>query len=397
MGLWIRLAVLTALGLASLAALAIEIGQLDGAAGAFADTYEVAAEFTDATGLTPGDEVRLAGVRIGKVGGVDVERGIAVVSMNIDERYAVPEGSRMELAWKNLLGQRFVRIVPPADAVPGGPGLEPETRLGAADTSDAADLSLLLNNTEPLFAQLDVPRLNSVMSTLAAAMAGREATYAQGISDAQVLLAELDTRREAIDRSLVNLDTIITGIAERDEEVSRFLVAFASTAETLAASSGDVGLAVSQLDTLVSVADDVLTASVDDLDVVIDQSIDILDTVVANADSLEEGIRTLPWATAAITRVTAHGNWFQVYARGVGVVNAFVNEPVIGPDHNATGVDDQTAPQPLLGEPRVPTPPIPETGVGPAIVNPSPETRAGASSSGNGLEALFDALLGGNR
>lgn len=396
MGLWIRLSVLTALGLASLAALAIEIGQLDGAAGAFADTYEVSAEFTDATGLTSGDEVRLAGVRIGKVGGVDVERGTAIVSMNIDERYAVPEGSRMELAWKNLLGQRFVRIVPPADAVPGGPGLEPETRLTAAETSDAADLSLLLNNTEPLFAQLDVPRLNSVMSTLAAAMAGRESTYAEGISDAKVLLAELDTRREAIDRSLVNLDTIITGIAERDEEVSRFLVAFASTAETLAASSGDVGLAVSQLDTLVSVADDVLTASVDDLDVVIDQSIDILDTVVANADSLEEGIRTLPWATAAITRVTAHGNWFQVYARGVGVVNAFVNEPVIGPDHNATGVDDQTAPQPLLGEPRVPTPPIPETGVGPAIVNPSPETRAGASSSGNGLETLFGALLGGN-
>lgn len=396
MGLWIRLSVLTALGLASLAALAIEIGQLDGAAGAFSDTYEVAAEFTDATGLTSGDEVRLAGVRIGKVGGVDVDRGTAIVSMNIDERYALPEGSRMELAWKNLLGQRFVRIVPPADAVPGGPGIEPETRLTVADTSAAADLSLLLNNTEPLFAQLDVPRLNSVMSTLAAATAGREATYAQGISDAQVLLAELDTRREAIDRSLVNLDTIITGIAERDEEVSRFLVAFASTAETLAASSGDVGLAVTQLDTLVAVADDVLTASVDDLDVVIDQSIDILDTVVANADSLEEGIRTLPWATAAITRVTAHGNWFQVYARGVGVVNAFVNEPVIGPDHNATGVDDQGAPQPLLGEPRVPTPPIPETGVGPAIVNPSPETRAGASSSGNGLEALLGALLGGN-
>ena len=97
MGLWIRLSVLTALGLASLAALAIEIGQLDGAAGAFSDTYEVAAEFTDATGLTSGDEVRLAGVRIGKVGGVDVDRGTAIVSMNIDERYALPELSLIHI------------------------------------------------------------------------------------------------------------------------------------------------------------------------------------------------------------------------------------------------------------------------------------------------------------
>ena len=391
MGLWIRLAVLTALGVASLALLAIEIGQLDGPAGAFADTYEVTANFTDATGLTPGDEVRLAGVRIGKVGSVDVARGAAGVSL----RHAVPDGSRMELAWKNLLGQRFVRIVPPSDAIAGGPALAEGAALTTAETGAAADLSLLLNNTEPLLAQLDVPRLNSVMGTLAAAMAGREATYAQGITGAKDLLAELDTRREAIDRSLVNLETIISGIAERDEEVSRFLVAFASTAETLAASSDDIGLAVSQLDTLVSVADDVLTASADDIDAVIDQSIAVLDTVVANADSLEEGLRTLPWATAAITRVTAHGNWFQVYARGAGIVNTFLNEPVIGPDHNETGVDDQIAPEPLLGEPRVPTPPIPETDLGPVTVNPSPDTRSGSSSSSGGLDRLFGALLGG--
>src|SRR3546814_17949828 len=101
----------------------------------------------------------------------------------------------------------------------------------------------------------------------------------------------------------------------------------------------------------------------------------VLDTVVANADALEEGIRTLPWATAAISRVTAHGNWFQVYARGVGVVNTFLNEPVIGPDYNDVGVDDLTTPDPLLGEPRIPIPPIPETSLGPVTINPSPETR----------------------
>lgn len=396
MALWIRLTALTAAGLLCLAVLAIEIGQLDGAAGALADTYEVQANFDDATGLLNGDEVRLAGVRIGKVGSVDVDRGEAVVAMDIDERHRIPRGSRFELAWKNLLGQRFVRVQPPPDAVAGGPAMAAGTALGTAETTSAADLSQLLNNTEPLLAQLDVPRLNRVTATLASAMAGREATLAQGISDAQSLLSELTTRREAIDRSLVNLETLITGIAERDEEVERFLTAFATTAETLGANAGDLGLAVDQLDTLVAVADDVLNASADELDTVIDQSITILDTVVANADALEEGIRTLPWATAAITRVTGHGNWFQVYARGVGITNVFLNEPVIGPDHNDTGVDDQTAPEPLLGEPRVPTPPIAETDLGPVTVNPSPETRAsGQSTQSTGLERLLGGVLDG--
>ncbi|MDE0803409.1 MAG: MlaD family protein [Acidimicrobiales bacterium] len=396
MGLWIKLGVLTMVGIASLAALAIEIGQLDGPAGAFADTYPVTARFDDATGLTNGDEIRLAGVRIGKVGSIEVDRGEAIVKMNIDERYDVPEGSRFELTWKNLLGQRFILVVPPDGAAPDGPAIEEGIELASSQTRSAADLSMLLNNTEPLLAQLDVPKLNRVTATLADAISGRETVLAQGITDAESLLTQLVTRRDAIDRSLVNLDTLIGGIAGRDEEVERFLIAFATTAETLGANAGELGLAVEQLDTLVSVADEVLQANADELDTVIDQSIAILDTVVANADALEEGLHTLPWATAAVTRVTGHGDWFQVYARGVGIVNTEFNEPVIGnDDYNDTGVDDQTAPQPLLGEPRVPTPPIPETGVGPITLNPSDQTRAQSGSSSSGLSTLLSNLLGG--
>lgn len=404
MTLWIKLGVLTAAGLACLALLAVQIGQLGGAAGAFADTYSIVAHFDDATGVTPGDEIRLAGVRIGKVSDVTVDRGEAVVDMNIDERHRIPEGSRFELTWKNLLGQRFVQVVPPDGATGGGPAVEEGALLTTARTRSAADLSMLLNNTEPLVGKLDVGSLNRVMGTLAAAVAGREAVLTQGLDDAETLLGDLTTRRDAIDRSLVNLDTLITGIAERDAEVERFLVAFASTAETLAANSGELGTAVGQIDVLVDVAEQVLSASADDLDAVIDQSIAVLDTVVANADALEEGIRTLPWTTAAISRVTAHGNWFQVYARGVGIVNTFLNEPVVGPDYNDAGVDDLSAPQPLLGEPRFPLPPIPETQFGPAIINPSPQTRAagyerdsgsGSSSEGFGLSALFSNMLGG--
>lgn len=400
MTLWLKLGVLTAAGLACLGLLAVQIGQLGGAAGAFTDTYPVVAHFDDATGVTPNDEVLLAGVRIGKVSDVAVERGEAVVELRIDDRYRVPEGSRFELAWKNLLGQRFVRIVPPAGATPGGPAIEEGAVLTSARTRSAADLSMLLNNTEPLVAQLDVPRLNRVMATLASAIAGREAVLTRGLDDAHLLLRDLTTRRDAIDRSLVNLDTLISGIAERDQEVERFLTAFATTAETLAANSGELGLAVEQVDVLVDVAEQVLSASAGDLDAIIDQSIAVLDTVVMNADALEEGIRTLPWATSAIARVTAHGNWFQVYARGVGVVNTFLNEPVIGPDYNDTGVDDTTAPEPLLGEPRIPTPPVPETDVGPVTVNPSPETRAreydeNFGSEPSGLADLLTNLLGG--
>jgi hypothetical protein len=90
--------------------------------------------------------------------------------------------------------------------------------------------------------------------------------------------------------------------------------------------------------------------------------------------------------------VTAQGNWFQVYARGVGIVNTQLSEPLIGPDFNATDVDDSTAPAPLLGTPYLPVPPLPESTLGPLTVNPD---GSADGSSSSGLGALLDSLLGG--
>src|SRR3989442_1149814 len=77
-GLIIKLALLAAAGLFSIGWLAVQIGQLGGPAGQLAKTYKLTAAFTDATGIVSGDEGRMAGVRIGKVGGLEVDRGRAI-------------------------------------------------------------------------------------------------------------------------------------------------------------------------------------------------------------------------------------------------------------------------------------------------------------------------------
>jgi len=402
MKLLVRLGALAVVGLGSLAVLFVQIGQLHGNAGAFADTYELTARFSDATGLSPNDEVRLAGVRIGKVDGVAVDRGEAVVTMRIDDRFTIPEGSTFRLRWRNLLGQRFMEIDPPDAATATDPVLTAGAEITAEHTAAAADLSMLLNNTEPLLSRLDTQSLNRVMATLAQALSGREAVIGGAIDDAAALVSTLGSRADAIDRSLDNLERLVTGIAEHDAEVERFLDAFSTTASVLAQQSEGLGLTIAQTSSLTAVLDQVLEASEADFDRIVDDAVAVLDQLVADQDALREGIRTLPWATAAIARVTEEGRWFQVYARGVGIVNTWVNEPVLGPDYNATGADDATAPDPLLGTPYVPLPPIPTTGLGPLTVNPPPPQQGGQgvaapSSSGSGaggLAALLAALLG---
>lgn len=394
-GLYARLSVLTAAGLTCLGFLAVQIGQLGGAAGPLSDTYTVAGEFTDATGVVSGDPVNLAGVRVGRVTGVQVERGVAVVSMAIDERHPLPADSTLQVRWRNLLGQRVVEVLPPAGAAAEGPALEDGVRLGTDRTQAAADLSMLLNNTEPLVGKLDTAALNRVMGTLAAALEGREASIGQAIENGSELVATLAPRAAALQRSIANLAELLQGIADHDEEVQRFLTSFASTAAVLADQADGLGSTLASTDDLVAVLDSVLEASEEDLDAILTSSTQVLDELVANKDALSEGLRTLNWGVAAIARSTSQGRWWQVYARGVGIVNSWVSEPVIGPDYNDAGVDDLSSPDPLLGTPYVPLPPIPESSLGPLTINPANPEHSESTGTSSGLASLLGGLLGG--
>src|SRR4051812_37119165 len=96
-GTLVKLGAFLAASLLCLGWLANQIGQVTGPAGAFHKTYAINAAFTDATGLVKGDEVRLAGVRVGKVSAMKVDAGKALVTMNVDKAYKLPASSHFEL------------------------------------------------------------------------------------------------------------------------------------------------------------------------------------------------------------------------------------------------------------------------------------------------------------
>lgn len=393
-GTLVKLGLLTVAGLFSIGWLAVQIGQLGGPAGALSSTYTVEAAFTDATGIIAGDEVRMAGVRIGKVGGVDVERGRAVVALKIDERYDVPRGSRFEMRWRNLLGQRFVQVVPPDGATPDGPAIASGARVGTQRTGAAADLTHLLDNAEPLLADLDTDSVNRVMETLAAAMQGREATFGAAVEQSSQLVRTLRGRADAIGSSISQFAQLLDGIAGHDQQVRELLGSLGATSEALAGRSADLGRAVAASGTLTATLEQVLAASGADLDAVLGHARTLAGTLAAQEHNLEEGVRTLNWTPAAVIRATNTGDWINIYGRGFGVVNTWYPEPRIGPDYSDVGPDDTRAPYgPLLGEPRAPLPAVPPTGAGPITVNPEPGDQRSSSS---GLDRLLAAMSGGS-
>src|SRR5436190_8914731 len=78
----------------------------------FEHTYALNATFDDATGLLKDDNVKVAGVVVGKVTSVKIDQGKANVSFSVKDSVKVPTDSEAAIRWRNLIGQRYVYVYP---------------------------------------------------------------------------------------------------------------------------------------------------------------------------------------------------------------------------------------------------------------------------------------------
>ncbi len=79
--------------------------------------YQISAEFDDASGLGPGSEVRMSGVKIGTVQRLelDPESYFAVVTLNISDSIRLPRDTSARIIADGLLGSNFIALEPGGD------------------------------------------------------------------------------------------------------------------------------------------------------------------------------------------------------------------------------------------------------------------------------------------
>jgi len=197
------------------------------------DTYHAA--FSEAGGIKKDDDVRIAGVRVGKVTGIELENAHVRVDFKITSGAAFGPQTSASIRLKTLLGQKYVSLVPAgAGQLPQDSEIPLARTVSSYDIVDAfSDLTSTTEkiNTGQLAGSLDVmakefrdspeqvklalngmSRLSQTISSrddalrtllaranrVSATVASRNGTTAKLINDADLLLVELQARREAI-------------------------------------------------------------------------------------------------------------------------------------------------------------------------------------------------------
>ena len=174
-----------------------------------ADLRTYTAEFTDASGLHLDSDVRVRGVRVGKVSAINLERrqgqSVAAVGFTLEKRYGVVSGTRLAIKYQALTGLRYIDVI---DATESYSPADLVTHVTTAMTRPSFDITALFNGLQPVIATLDPNELNTFTETAAAYLSGDGHGLAPMLDSIRKLTKFVSGREQVIATLMRNLKDI---------------------------------------------------------------------------------------------------------------------------------------------------------------------------------------------
>jgi phospholipid/cholesterol/gamma-HCH transport system substrate-binding protein len=284
------------------------LAQTLGSWGPGGTTYR--ARFTDVTGLLVGDDVRISGVRVGRVSGIDLAGTEAEVSFTVDDQVPLATTVRAKIRYRNLVGQRYLALVAAPD---GTQRLRPGGLIPLAQTTPALDLTVVFNGFRPLFVGLTPEDVNRFAYEIIQVLQGEGGTVASLLRHTASLTGSLADRDAAIGRVVQNLGAVLATLAERDEALDETIVRLREFVSGLAADRTAIGDAIASIDDLAAATGSLLRDARPDLAQDVTLLNKLAGTLNDNTQVIEDTLRRLPDRYAALTRTASTGSWFNFF------------------------------------------------------------------------------------
>jgi phospholipid/cholesterol/gamma-HCH transport system substrate-binding protein len=280
----------------------------------FGGTTSYKAVFGDVTGLLPGNEVRIAGVRVGQVDGIELtDRQLALVEFSLDGDREVAESTIARMRYRNIVGERYI-------ALTEGPGsAEPLPEGGTiplAQTRNALDLTVLFNGFRPLFQALDPESMNQAAFELIQTLQGEGGTIESLMARTASLTNTIADRDEVIGRVLVNLEKVLATVDERGSELGDLIVQLRRLAAGFAEDRVAIGASLDGISDLTSATAGLLSDVRAPLAADITELRELAGTLDDHEELVEGVLQRLPGKLDTIIGTATYGSWFNFYLCG---------------------------------------------------------------------------------
>jgi phospholipid/cholesterol/gamma-HCH transport system substrate-binding protein len=299
----ISLAVLAALLLASFRASSLPI--IGGG-----DVYHAA--FSEAGGLKANDEVRIAGVRVGKVEEVELAGDHVRVTFRVDQNAEFGQETLAAIKVKTILGSMFLALEPA-----GSGQMDEGYEIPVERTSSPYDVVEAFTGLAETSEQIDTDQLAESLTTLADLSRNTPDEFRAALQGVSALSANVAAKNEQIGELLQNLDTVSTVLDERDEDIIalmrdsdvlfRALVQRREAIHTLLVSTSKLSRELTAL----------VRQSRQDLKPALTHLESVVQVLNKNEDNLDNSLRLMAPFYRVFANTLGNGPWFDTYIQNM--------------------------------------------------------------------------------
>ncbi|MBY6413556.1 MCE family protein [Rhodococcus sp. BP-252] len=264
------------------------------------------AEFSEAAGLKPGNEVRIAGVKVGKVDSVDLAGDKVNVQFRVQDAW-IGNNSSASIQIKTLLGQKYLAIDPRGDEV-----LKPKDPIPLERTTSPYDVIDAFSDAARTITDIDTDQLASSFQTLSQAFSETPDDIRASLDGVSRLSQTIASRDAELQRLFEATGKTSKVLADRNQEFNRLIADAGPLLEEL----NNRQQSISQLLTGTQRLSTELTGLVRDneqqINPMLQQLNGVIDILNANNDSLSRALELYAPFVRLYANVTANGRWLDI-------------------------------------------------------------------------------------
>ena len=362
--------------------LAMKIGNLQ----LFSHTYGLSAVFSDASGVFKGDEVKLAGVDVGRVTGTEIENGKAVVHFDVDKDVKLTQNSIVAIRWRNILGLRFLYVYPGNGS---GRDLHAGDVVPITHTQDAGDIGQFLNELGPILQAINPDQANAFLDSVNQALGGSEVAIRALLDNASVLSSSLGSKDKQIGALVQNSAKVMAAYASQSQNLGAILDDLDTLGGKLAGINGEIDSLITNFADVQQQLDRIMVRNRSNIDATLSGLQSVTGTLASNRRNLGRALCSLPTGLAPYEDTSSWGQWFNVRVTQV----VFKDQ-----SGNQVATAQELPPERASGRQSVVTcgaaPSLQGTASGTSNSNPIPSSTA---PSGSSLSSFLDFVTSNGR
>ena len=265
------------------------------------------ARFSEAAGVQPDDDIRVAGVRVGKVTDLKLDRGDVVVSFKSPDAF-IGDQSSASIEIKTVLGQKYIAIEPQ-----GSRPLDPDNPIPRSRTRAPYDVITAFSDLSTTVQALNTDQLGQSLQVLSQTLDGAAGPIRPALDGLSRLSRTISSRDQQLGLLLANTRATTQVLADRDAEIAKILSDGNLLLGELRARKGEIDALLTGVQALSAQ----LTGLVGDNEATLRPTLvslnGVLTTLQQNSANLENGLRLLAPFIRVFNNVIGTGRWFDAY------------------------------------------------------------------------------------